>query len=179
MPRRLSSELYRCRKNASVINIDDEAKEGEGEWGPWIVLDDHTSRPVECGEEFRDGGGVVSRMVEQLDLRSEYQSVIAQLREHNSLRTEAPVVIGIFVSKTMICATNADATGTRSLSGQITDPILTRSRYERQRIELAARKAYLKKLGSTPVRYNVTLEPAAAHGTDLLSNSIAENHYSK
>lgn len=68
--------------------------------------------------------------------------------------TEAPAVMGICISKTMILAVNNAASGTNSVVGQSTLPIL-------------------KFIGSMAVRLRVTFEPDAAHGTNASSSSIA------
>lgn len=69
-------------------------------------------------------------------------------------RTDAPAVMGTCISNTMIRAVKTMASGTGSVGGQRTLPML-------------------RCTGSIAVKYRVALDPAAAHGTLSSSTSIA------
>jgi hypothetical protein len=74
--------------------------------------------------------------------------------------TDAPAVMGISISKTIIRAVKMVASGTGSVGGHKTLPIF-------------------KWTGSTAVKYSVALEPAAAHGTLSSSTSIATSFHQR
>jgi hypothetical protein len=68
--------------------------------------------------------------------------------------TDAPAVMGISISKTMILAVNNVANGTKSVGGQSTLPMP-------------------RVTGFMAVRLRVTFDPDAAQGTNVSSSSIA------
>lgn len=93
--------------------------------------------------------------MEQLDLINQSEQKHTWDRPRG--RTDAPAVIGTWISKTMIRAVKTVASGTRFVGEHRTLPML-------------------RLTGSTSIKLRVTLKPAAAQGAYSSSISIAKRY---